>query len=476
MTSSRSGTSARRAGCLPGGARPCRHHEFPCSGRKRRAGRPCGVRSRSGGRRDRGSRGSEPRRARSRSRGRRPADHASGSTRPNDCRGAGTGGAVAAPPPEPAAEAACSSRARRQPGAGRPAGSGGRTDGAGERERVGAGEQPRRRRGGRAGERRCGPVSAAATAVSGLDTGAGRPSSRFRRLRPPPRRPPRRRRAGTGRGNGTVATPRPRSRSRQTSASRTGPGTGTGIAATPAHRHLIANEEIQRSINLPLRSIGRSISTSPFESTVRATTAAFTRRTSQLRCCRPPCRSSECRGRRPLRNQPQSAAGADGPLAPLIAVVAVFEELVTDQPAGAAAADDCCVAPEPRGVAAPAPEPQSLLVPEAPPASKRDLTPQGRFRESVAVTMRLTRASEAAARRARLAPKPAQLHPAPRRSSAPAREQAAALSAAGFAPTERTRRQAGTARVPGRRVRVRRCFRRRIALGRRRGACTRRGS
>ena len=133
-------------------------------------------------------------------------------------------------------------------------------------------------------------------------------------------------------------------------------------------------------------------------------------------------------------NQPQSTAGADGPLAPLIAVVAVFEELVTDQPAGAAAADDCCVAPEPRGVAAPAPEPQSLLVPEAPPASKRDLTPQGRFRESVAVTMRLTRASEAAARRARLAPKPAQLHPAPRRSSAPAREQAAALSAAGFAP------------------------------------------
>jgi hypothetical protein len=35
---------------------------------------------------------------------------------------------------------------------------------------------------------------------------------------------------------------------------------------------------------------------------------------------------------------------------------------------------------------------------------------------------------------ARPAPKPAQLRPAPRRASAPAREQASALSAAGFAP------------------------------------------
>ena len=115
-------------------------------------------------------------------------------------------------------------------------------------------------------------------------------------------------------------------------------------------------------------------------------------------------------------------------------MVTVFEELVGTDPDEAPPNDDCCDLPRPRGVSEPASEPQSVLLPEAPPADEADITPQGRFRASVAVTMRLAKASEAAARSARPAPRPAKLRPAPRRASAPAREQAAALSAAGFAP------------------------------------------
>ena len=134
------------------------------------------------------------------------------------------------------------------------------------------------------------------------------------------------------------------------------------------------------------------------------------------------------------QNQPQSTAGADEPLAPLVAMVAVFENLIGTDPDEAPPNHDCCDVPRARGVSEPAPEPQSLLLPEAPPAGDADITPQGRFHASVAVTMRLAKASETAARSARAAPRPAQLRPAPRRASAPAREQAAVLSAAGFAP------------------------------------------
>ena len=74
------------------------------------------------------------------------------------------------------------------------------------------------------------------------------------------------------------------------------------------------------------------------------------------------------------------------------------------------------LAGEPRGVAFAAAEPQSLLLPQAPPLNRRDITAKERFRASVAVTIRLAKASEAAARVARPAPKPAQLRPAPRHS------------------------------------------------------------
>ena len=91
-------------------------------------------------------------------------------------------------------------------------------------------------------------------------------------------------------------------------------------------------------------------------------------------------------------------------------------------------------APAHGGVAAAGEEPQSLLLPQAPPTNGPDVTPRERFRASVAVTVRLAKASETAARKARPAPKPAQLRPAPHNSAGPKREQAAVLSAAGFAP------------------------------------------
>jgi len=96
--------------------------------------------------------------------------------------------------------------------------------------------------------------------------------------------------------------------------------------------------------------------------------------------------------------------------------------------------DDCCPLGEPRGIASAAAEPKSLLLPQAPTAITRGITAKERFRTSVAVTIRLAKASEARARVARPAPKPAQLRPAPRHPSTPAREQAAERRAAGFAP------------------------------------------
>ena len=97
-------------------------------------------------------------------------------------------------------------------------------------------------------------------------------------------------------------------------------------------------------------------------------------------------------------------------------------------------AEDCCFGDDSRDLPSTVAEPESVLLPQAPPAARRDTTARERFSASIAVTVRLAKASEAAARVARPAPKPAQLRPAPRRPAAPAREQAAAMSAAGFAP------------------------------------------
>ena len=135
----------------------------------------------------------------------------------------------------------------------------------------------------------------------------------------------------------------------------------------------------------------------------------------------------------PSANQPQTASAVAEATTPLGALVAVFGELLVDDPEAVPAEDGCCPLREPSDPATAAPEPESMLLPEAPRPAEQELTPQGRFRASVAVTLRLARASEAVARSARPAPKPAQLRPAPH-TSAPAHERAAALSAAGLAP------------------------------------------
>ena len=133
--------------------------------------------------------------------------------------------------------------------------------------------------------------------------------------------------------------------------------------------------------------------------------------------------------------QAQSSSGGSETIAPLAALAAFVGEIGADPAEAPGADDECCSPHEPRGGVAGAPEePQSLLLPQAPPKNRRDTTPRERFRASVAVTVRLAKASETAARKARPAPEPAQLRPVPHTSAGPKREQAAVLSAAGFAP------------------------------------------
>jgi hypothetical protein len=133
--------------------------------------------------------------------------------------------------------------------------------------------------------------------------------------------------------------------------------------------------------------------------------------------------------------QAQSFSGGSEAMAPLATLAAFVDEIGADPAEAAGAVDECCSPHEPRsGVTGAAEEPQSLLLPQAPPTNGPDITPRERFRASVAVTVRLAKASETAARNARPAPKPAQLRPAPQTSAGPKREQAAVLSAAGFAP------------------------------------------
>ena len=133
-------------------------------------------------------------------------------------------------------------------------------------------------------------------------------------------------------------------------------------------------------------------------------------------------------------SQPQSASGSSETLEPLATLAAIVDGIVADPAEAPAADDECCLQHEPRAAAAAVEEPQSMLLPQAPPTNRRDVTPRDRFRASVAVTVRLAKASEAAARKARPAPRPAQFRPAPHGPAGPKREQAAVLSAAGFAP------------------------------------------
>jgi hypothetical protein len=132
--------------------------------------------------------------------------------------------------------------------------------------------------------------------------------------------------------------------------------------------------------------------------------------------------------------QGESATVPSEAAAPLTFMAEVIDEVFGDAAEMATEDDECCPAGELKGVATAAAEPQSLLLPQAPPSNRREVSAGERFRASVAVTVRLAKASEAAARVARPAPKPAQLRPAPKGSVAPTRERASERSAAGFAP------------------------------------------
>ena len=98
--------------------------------------------------------------------------------------------------------------------------------------------------------------------------------------------------------------------------------------------------------------------------------------------------------------------------------------------------DACCLLPLPRSVPYAAITVQDVLQAQRLTVNRRDITAPERFRAGVAVTMRLTKAAQTAARVERAADKPAAtLRPAPSRGpSSSAREPALVRGSAGFAP------------------------------------------
>ena len=95
--------------------------------------------------------------------------------------------------------------------------------------------------------------------------------------------------------------------------------------------------------------------------------------------------------------------------------------------------DDCCLLPEPRGTPTAAPETQSVLLPRTTTARQRDITRTAQLRASQAVTVRLAKASAAAARPPRKPVRTARPAP-PRVPIDLTREPMLALGGAGLAP------------------------------------------
>jgi hypothetical protein len=137
-----------------------------------------------------------------------------------------------------------------------------------------------------------------------------------------------------------------------------------------------------------------------------------------------------------------AAAGA-GPALVIAASMPVAESVQAEMPAplleflfGALSDQEgCCPPPLPLGVPYGAPEPSRPASAPAPDATARDITAPARFRASVELTMRLTRASAEAAREARAASKPARtVRPAPRSRAAEGTREPAVVLGSGFAP------------------------------------------
>jgi hypothetical protein len=97
--------------------------------------------------------------------------------------------------------------------------------------------------------------------------------------------------------------------------------------------------------------------------------------------------------------------------------------------------DGCCLPALSLGMPFGQPKAAGLQTSPAPDHTPRDITAPARFRASVEVTMRLTRASAEAAREARAASKPARtVRPAPRSRAADGTREPAVVLSSGFAP------------------------------------------
>ena len=274
------------------------------------------------------------------------------------------------------------------------------------------------------------------------------------------------------------------SRSRRRSGHGTGPGTGIGIVGHRIQYRKIPSRKNRRSINLVLRSIGRSISTSRSASTVPGTTAPSRRRTSPSFWRLRRCRSSGSRCPRRYPTQAGSAlvsSEAAAPLtfmaeAPLNFMAEIVNEVFADPAEPAATDDSCCAATEPRGA-------------EAALRSHRVCFCR-RLRRRLGVSS----SAKERFRRLGRGHRPAREGFRGCGAHRPARAEAGAAAAGAAAyrrsdprgggrarrrrpcTDERCRRPPGVLHAPGRRVCVRLCFRPHIALGRRRGASSGRGS
>jgi hypothetical protein len=131
---------------------------------------------------------------------------------------------------------------------------------------------------------------------------------------------------------------------------------------------------------------------------------------------------------------PQEEANALPELAsPLQILIGLFDGGFGPD-AGLVAFGDCCLVGPPTGVPYAAITVKDVLQAQHPTASRPDITAPERFRAAVAVTMRLAKAAETAARAERTSQKPAAtLRPA-RRPASPTPESALMRDAAGLAP------------------------------------------
>jgi hypothetical protein len=132
---------------------------------------------------------------------------------------------------------------------------------------------------------------------------------------------------------------------------------------------------------------------------------------------------------------PQDGANASPELASPLQIFIGWFDPGFDPTAGLVDLGACCLVPAPRSAPYAPITVHEVLQAQHLAANKRDISAPQRFRAAVAVTMRLTKAAETAARAEKAADKPAAtLRPVPSRRPNPNREPALTRDASGFAP------------------------------------------